>query len=215
MTDFSGLLLCMDTQKQCARLGFGFISSEDDVWEAEHSTHVEMTNIILEVFIILSSTASDVLCEPNDQNQPRGSLRRLHWPDAFILCEGNCMRFLAFFFLVISPNALAVCAFSSDELAEGQPIVKVAPAYPVRALRKEVTGCVVLGYALKEHPDFEGGLSPYNIVVLSSTDAQRHAFEKAAKKALSKWLFSAKRNESSDDIKYYAVFPFEIEEEKN
>ena len=48
-----------------------------------------------------------------------------------------------------------------------------------------------------------------NVVVLGSTDSQRSSFEKAAKKAISKWLFLAQTQATSDEVAYYSIIRFE------
>lgn len=118
--------------------------------------------------------------------------------------------------LFLAVEVQAECAFDGEDILEGQPLVSVAPVYPSRALRKEIEGCVVLGYALEVRANaLEGGLYPHNVVVLSASEEQSRAFEKAARKALSNWLFLARTHEASDDVKYFSVFPFELVEDQS
>ena len=114
--------------------------------------------------------------------------------------------------LTVVPVCWADCEASGiDELIKTKPVVKVAPIYPKRALRKGVEGCVTLGYGLVERNAAKlGGLIASNIVVLGSTEPERRAFEKAAKRAISKWLFLARTHSPSDEVAYYSVIPFEL-----
>ena len=124
------------------------------------------------------------------------------------------MRFICtlVLILVVAPKSWADCEpVGADGLIEGKPLIKVAPMYPRRAMRKGVEGCVTLGYGLKKRdarqPD---GLVASNVAVLGSTDSHRSSFESAAKKAISKWLFLAKTHSTSDEVAYYSVISFDL-----
>ena len=114
--------------------------------------------------------------------------------------------------LIVMPVCWADCEPSDiDELTEAKPVIKVAPIYPRRAVRKGIEGCVTLGYGLVERdPEKPGGLIATNIVVLGSTEPQRGAFEKAAKRAITKWLFLTRTHSPTDEIAYYSIIPFEL-----
>ena len=70
--------------------------------------------------------------------------------------------------LTFVPVCWADCEPSGvNELIEAKPVIKVAPIYPKRAVRKGVEGCVTLGYGLAERdPQKPGGLIATNIMVL-------------------------------------------------
>ena len=114
--------------------------------------------------------------------------------------------------LTFVPVCWADCEPSGvNELIEAKPVIKVAPIYPKRAVRKGVEGCVTLGYGLAERdPQKPGGLIATNIMVLGSTEPQRGAFERSAKRAITKWLFLTRTHSPSDEIAYYSVIPFEL-----
>ena len=123
------------------------------------------------------------------------------------------MRFICTLVLVLvaASKSWADCEpVGADGLVEGKPLIRVAPVYPRRAMRRGIEGCVTLGYGLIERDAREPyALVVSNVVVLGSTDSQRSSFEKAAKKAISKWLFLAQTQATSDEVAYYSIIRFE------
>ena len=124
----------------------------------------------------------------------------------------NCIALI--FLILVSPFGFADCEpIAAEGLTEGKPVVKVAPIYPRRAIRKGIEGCVTLGYRLiRKDVDEPRALVASEIEVRGSTEPHRSAFEKAAKKALIKWLFLASTHDESDGVSYYSVVPFELSE---
>jgi len=123
------------------------------------------------------------------------------------------MRIVLLFTLAFTHSLVrAECSYTGDvPLIEAKPLVKVAPVYPRRALRRGVEGCVVLGFSLTSSPKNSAGTIPTEMVVLSSSDSGRKTFEKVSKTALSKWLYLSKNDPPTDELSHYATFPFELE----
>jgi len=122
------------------------------------------------------------------------------------------MRILLFLILLIPLELRADCDTGEvGDLTLAKPVIKLTPIYPRRQLRKGVEGCVVLGFSLAAMANDEGGTVPAQVRVISSTENGRKAFEKAAKKALSKWMFLARNSPPTETISHYATFPFELE----
>ena len=79
-----------------------------------------------------------------------------------------------------------LCAFNNiNGLVEAPAVVRVAPNYPTPMLRKNVSGCVVFAFGLKEGTS--GLKVPTGITVVHATSQGRAQFVRAGRKALKKW----------------------------
>ncbi|MGD8177400.1 hypothetical protein [Marinimicrobium sp. ARAG 43.8] len=91
---------------------------------------------------------------------------------------------------------------SLNAIQADNPLVRVAPEYPNKGTQSPVPGCAVLTFSLDRS---ESASTPKSIEVEYETE---NRFGKAAKRALSKWLYLNKNVPESD--RYYMVFHFEL-----
>jgi hypothetical protein len=107
------------------------------------------------------------------------------------------------------------CGLPDDlALVEAQAVVKVSPVYPRPEARRGIEACVVLGFGLAPRPgQDEQALFAVNPAVIVAPEEGSGPFVSASQEALEKWLFLASTHPPSDEMTYYAVFPFQINEE--
>ena len=91
---------------------------------------------------------------------------------------------------------------SLDATLADNPVVKVAPKYPNKGTQKFIPGCALLTFSLDRSAPTS---TPKDIKVERATEKR---FGKAAKSALSKWLYINKNIPESS--RYYVVFHFEL-----
>ena len=106
-----------------------------------------------------------------------------------------------------------ICAFNNaNQLIEAPATIKVSPTYPTPMLRKNISGCVVFSFGLKE--DGTGLKKPTAITVTHATREGRAQFVRAGRNALKKWVFH-KDLPISGSPRYFAAIRFRIKSIEN
>ena len=106
-----------------------------------------------------------------------------------------------------------MCAFNNaNQLIEAPATIKVSPTYPAPMWRKNISGCVVFSFGLKE--DGTGLKKPTAVIVIHATREGRAQFIRAGRKALKKWVFH-KDLAISGSPRYFAAIRFRIKSVEN
>lgn len=91
-------------------------------------------------------------------------------------------------------TAAIICGdFNATGLIEGKPLIRVEPVVDSEVCEDKIDSCVVVTYGLKEKPGTGGAaLLVYKPKAVAQSDDVTKKEQKAAERALSKWLFLAK-----------------------